>query len=402
MVYTAIPSYALVKWWQTCTEHNDVAILRNYRSYALENYKHVSLMIGHGDSEQCMKLPRISWDTVLMRDIKIHQCTYDNGIQVFDIRDFVRLYPEQAQKYLWRTSNRWKKKLFSTLIEACWNRGIVIKVLHGMSVHYLELAEICSCFDGLVFEKIMIIVEEGASVTIHDKVYALHTKQLFFIRSIDCFIEAGAYCTFVHDQRLEHAIHNVSRFSFYAANSSFLNFWVIHTGSLTTEMMIDTIMCGEHATVNIRGLYSLCDTQHLEICTHQEHEAAYTQSELTLKGIVKNHACINHRGMIFIDRDSKQSCADQQGNHITLDDTAHVYAMPQLEVLHHDVQCKHGSAIGSLDLEHIFFIQSRGLSQEQAKHLLLEGFFANLIALLPDSNDACKVRTQLLRNVFKS
>jgi Fe-S cluster assembly protein SufD len=88
-------------------------------------------------------------------------------------------------------------------------------------------------------------------------------------------------------------------------------------------------------------------------------------------------------GRVFVEKDAQGTDAKQQCRTLLLSDTAKVDAKPQLEIHADDVKCSHGAAIGQLDAEELFYLQSRGLTMQDARNLLTYGFASDLLALIP-------------------
>ena len=84
------------------------------------------------------------------------------------------------------------------------------------------------------------------------------------------------------------------------------------------------------------------------------------------------------KGMIRIEKDAQGSCASQENKNILLSNGAHAVSVPSLEVLTHDVQCSHGSAVGRFDDEQLFYAASRGIDEKRTQHLLSNAFLADL------------------------
>jgi Fe-S cluster assembly protein SufD len=97
-------------------------------------------------------------------------------------------------------------------------------------------------------------------------------------------------------------------------------------------------------------------------------------SELKVKSVLGKNAHLTCDTIIYVAPNIEKIEADQLNKNLTLDETAHVMATPQLEILSNDVKCHHGSASGQLDNEKLFYLASRGLTQKEAQRSLIEAF----------------------------
>ena len=156
-------------------------------------------------------------------------------------------------------------------------------------------------------------------------------------------------------------------------NSTLAYSCVLHNEhSLSLRLKI--ILKEKNACAHIAGIYLASGNQHVTIHTEQIHCAAATESTLCINGAVSGSAQVSYEGMIYIAEDAAQTNAALENKNIVLSEQARVKSVPSLEVLTNDVHCTHGSAIGYLDEEQLWYMQSRGLSVQQAKKILLEGF----------------------------
>lgn len=125
-----------------------------------------------------------------------------------------------------------------------------------------------------------------------------------------------------------------------------------------------------HGAANSRGRIALI--------TKQMHKKNNTTSSLDIKHMLTGNAKLFYRGTIIIGKSATQSVASQLQRTILLADSARSCAIPALEVKNNEVSCRHGTASGTLNQEHIWYLCSRGLSSQQAK-LLIGQSFLNLL-----------------------
>jgi Fe-S cluster assembly scaffold protein SufB len=135
----------------------------------------------------------------------------------------------------------------------------------------------------------------------------------------------------------------------------------------------------EHARLDIKGMYQLKDKQRVDITTVQHHKGPSSSSFILFKGMVYDHARADYKGTIIIDEKASESHAEQYNKNILMSEYAHATSIPSLEVLTDNVRCKHGAAVGQLSQDHLFYLQSHGIELEQAKSLLIDAFFAEVV-----------------------
>src|SRR6185437_9859123 len=134
---------------------------------------------------------------------------------------------------------------------------------------------------------------------------------------------------------------------------------------------------GAHGTVT--GAYASRGRQHLDFDTLQEHAAPDTTSDLAFRGILADRSSAVWRGMIKVDPGAQQTDAFQESRNLLVSKKAHADAIPGLEILANDVRCTHAAAIAQIDPEQVYYLRARGLRQEVAQRLVIEGFMAELV-----------------------
>lgn len=138
-----------------------------------------------------------------------------------------------------------------------------------------------------------------------------------------------------------------------------------------------TISCRIHAEkveLHLIGLYDIKGENKYTIHTEQIHTAPHSFSDLTLLSIAQDNASLIFSGLIKIEKNAQKSHAYQKNQNLILSKNAFVSSIPTLEILADDVFCTHGSVSGPISKEQLYYLQTRGLNQSQAKKLIIFGF----------------------------
>ena len=146
----------------------------------------------------------------------------------------------------------------------------------------------------------------------------------------------------------------------------------------SVDVKIEVVLNGEGATAKINGAYILNQSNVALVETTQHHRAPHTRTELMVKGGLKDRGAAEYRGTITIDKNAQGSYASQENKNMILGRDARVTSVPNLQVLTDDVRCFHGSAVGRIDDELLFYLCARGIGESQARHLLLKAFFSGI------------------------
>ncbi len=148
------------------------------------------------------------------------------------------------------------------------------------------------------------------------------------------------------------------------------------------EVQFDVRLVGEGGKLTLIGVFLGNKSNSVVFNTNIVHEAAHTQSLTTLRGVFFDKATFNNQGMVRIKKGAKN--ADGYfASKVLLFDDAKGKSVPSLEIDENQLKAGHASTIGRPDESQMFYIQSRGLSEKEAKKLIVSGFFEPVISLLP-------------------
>ncbi|NND84905.1 MAG: Fe-S cluster assembly protein SufD, partial [Acidimicrobiia bacterium] len=117
-----------------------------------------------------------------------------------------------------------------------------------------------------------------------------------------------------------------------------------------------------------------------------------TSSDVFLKGAVEDEASSVFTGLLRIEEDATRTSAFETNRNLVLSESASAQSVPNLEILCNDVICGHGSTVGQLEEEHLYYLMSRGLPKDRAERVLVRGFFEEIINRLPVAEVADPVR----------
>jgi Fe-S cluster assembly protein SufD len=137
---------------------------------------------------------------------------------------------------------------------------------------------------------------------------------------------------------------------------------------------------GEGAECVLNGLYLGADKQHVDNFTEIEHVKPRATSLELYKGILDDASHGVFNGKIVVHKDAQKSDARQTNRNLLLSADAVVNTKPQLEIYADDVKCSHGSTIGQLDPDALFYLRSRGLGPDEARSLLSFAFASDIVA----------------------
>jgi len=161
--------------------------------------------------------------------------------------------------------------------------------------------------------------------------------------------------------------------------------FILSSGSNFFKSEINCNLNGEHSSAFVNGIFSLNKDKHHEIRTSINHLTENTKSYQLIKSVLEDSSKAVYQGKIFVNSNAQKTDGYQLSKAILLNKDSEFNAKPELEIYADDVKCSHGSASGSLNEDSIFYLMSRGLNNQQAKELLINGFLLDVVEKITDS-----------------
>lgn len=187
--------------------------------------------------------------------------------------------------------------------------------------------------------------------------------------------------------------------SFEIAKEGLLYFTPIIMGSGSYKITL-TFILEENAQVLVKGTYALAHNQRCDLFTRQYHVGKNSVSNLAINGIAKDYSVTDYRGMIRIEQSAAGTQAHQENKTILFSSSARATSIPSIEVLNHEVACAHGSAVGPLDKEHILYARARGISDSDAKKMLIRSIYEQMLARIDSSEQKELLVNQLTHRII--
>lgn len=169
----------------------------------------------------------------------------------------------------------------------------------------------------------------------------------------------------------------------------------------TKEANYTVRLKGKGARAKIIGLVVGRDSNEFNLHTLQIHEAPETTSDLLVKSVLAGNAQFHYDGAIRVDRQAQKTDAYQRNENLLLSEGAHAESKPTLEILANDVRCTHGATVGAISKEELWYLASRGISDESGKKLIVGGFLESAIEKISDTIQQGGIRKKLWQTLSK-
>lgn len=227
--------------------------------------------------------------------------------------------------------------------------------------------------------RLLVILEENSSASLLICDHSSMEKQTLSTQVMEVFLGRGAQLNLYE---LEETSHSNTRLGhLYVrqdADSSFNHSNITLTNGFTRNY-INVSLEGHGAETNICGLAIGDKEQHIDNHTLVDHKTGNCNSNELYKYILDEHSTGVFAGKMLIRPDAQHTNSQQTNRNLCLTNDAHMYAQPQLEIYADDVKCSHGSTVGQLDENALFYMQQRGIPADEARHLLMYAFAGEVI-----------------------
>ena len=179
--------------------------------------------------------------------------------------------------------------------------------------------------------------------------------------------------------------------------NSHLEYFILSKGSKFLKHDINCSLNSEYGSVVLNGIIDLNEKKHHEIKTKINHNEENCKSYQLIKSVLNDNSKGVYQGKIYVNSKAQKTDGYQLSRALLLNDEVEFNAKPELEIYADDVKCSHGSTSGNVDEDSIFYLMSRGLSYEQSKKLLTNGFLNEVIEKI--TNDEVKLLVKKLMGI---
>ena len=194
-------------------------------------------------------------------------------------------------------------------------------------------------------------------------------------------VVVGAGARFEHTRIQDEgdAANAVTLLQVYQERDSHASSFTYTFASGTVRNNYVVVPNGEGCTSDLSGVYICHGDQHVDTHSLVDHVAPNCQSNELFKGILYDRSTGVFNGKVFVHRAAQLTNAYQQSQGVVLSPDAHHFSKPELEIYADDVKCSHGSTTGSVEPEHVFYLRSRGVSESDARAMLLYAFAHDVV-----------------------
>jgi Fe-S cluster assembly protein SufD len=237
----------------------------------------------------------------------------------------------------------------------------------------LELVHVSSPGASSVrYPRLVVTVARGASCTLIERAIGSEDGTGASHTVVDVRLDEGA--------RLEHVRVGEDRglstahFAVSVGRSAFYGSRVVALAGRVCRTSVAVSLEGAGAETELVGVYLARGEDHLDHHLRVEHRAPHCTSHMRYHGVIDGKATAVFDGITVVHRDAQGTSGHQENRNLLLSEQATVHTKPHLEIDADDVKCSHGSTVGSLDEQALFYMRARGIPEDVARAMLTEAF----------------------------
>jgi len=242
---------------------------------------------------------------------------------------------------------------------------------------------IANLFDGRnetsIRPRNVVIMEAGSSAELLAGDFTLSGNPCSCNDVTEVALGEAATLNMVRMQKVNGATRLITTTTVWQTASSRMKTHYISLGEGNIRNSMKVKLAGKNAGHDVSGLSMTQQTGHIDNDVLIEHASPDCQSNQLFKHILSDASTGVFTGRIVVCKDAQKTSAYQRSSNILLHPKAKMKIRPQLEIYADDVKCSHGATVGQLDAEALFYLRSRGISEVEAKQMLLNAFANEVI-----------------------
>ena len=297
------------------------------------------------------------------------------GVIYTDMESAVREYPEIVKEYFMKCVPVYDHK-FAALHAAVWSGGSFVYIPKGVKLDFpLQSYYRINSPESGQFEHTLIIVDEGASLHFIEGCSApKYNKVNLHAGCVELYVKDNAYLRYSTIENWSKNMLNLNTKKAIVGKNSKME-WVSGSfGSKISMLYPMSILNGENSKTEFTGISFAGKGQNLDNGFKVVHNAPNTSSVVNSKSISKNGGICTYRSLVRVTENAPKSKCSVSCESLMLDDISKSDTIPVNDIRTDDVEFSHEAKIGKISDKAIFYLMSRGLSEEDAKAMIVRGF----------------------------
>ena len=309
----------------------------------------------------------------------------EQGVVFLDMDEAVQKYPEMVKKYFMTNCITPTLHKFAALHAAVWSGGTFIYVPKNVKVEIpLQAYFRMNTKQGGQFEHTLIIADENSEVHYIEGCSApKHSENSLHAGCVEIHVLKNARVRYSSIENWSKNTFNLNTKRAVVFEKGIIEWVNGNMGSNVTMLYPCSILLGENSKSDYIGIAYAGRGQNQDTGCKVYHLAKNTHSNVISKSISKDGGIASYRGLIDIRKGCKNSKSSVRCDGLMLDNESKTTTFPSMEVNENDIEVSHEAAVGKVGEEQLFYLMSRGISEQEATKMIVAGFIEPVVKELP-------------------
>jgi Fe-S cluster assembly protein SufD len=357
----------------------------------------------HGTPLQSMILPEVSGRLVFINGVYSPDLSNTENLPASLIVGNLDVLPEEViQQYLAQAEGA--KEVFTALNTAALNDVAVIWVAKNVVVEtpiHLLFISVAGESATISQPRVLVVAESNSQVSLIEeyvtgKMPVPQEEDVYFTNGVtEIWVQENAQVTHNRVVREGAAAFHIAKTAVTQARYSRYNCNAVTVGGKISRHNLEILQTGEQTETTLNGLTVIADNQLADTHSVLSLNHPHGVSKQLHKCIISDRAHGVFNGKIFVPKLAQLTDASQLNRNLLLSSKSRIDTKPQLEITADNVKCAHGATVSQLEDDQIFYLQSRGIDENDARKLLVNAFATEIINFIPVPS----LRESLLKTV---
>jgi Fe-S cluster assembly protein SufD len=295
------------------------------------------------------------------------------------LKRFTHLNEEEIGRVIEAVGSESKKREFEQINLSSFDDGLYIEASRNSKIEQMLILEIVHNKGGVSLPRIFVNIRDNAELTVIEEFHCTSSDTALCISHSDYLVAQNSQLNSVRMNLgfAEHKLIASSRAQL--KRDARFNSDALCLGAQLGRHDLRVLLQEPGAECDLNGIVVTQANQHFDNHTCIEHIAPHCTSNENYRCIADGKSQIVFNGRIHIVPDAQKTLGTMNNNNLILSPTAEIDSKPELEIYADDVKCAHGTTIGQLDEEEIYYLKTRGLTDEQARQMLTLGFVLKVV-----------------------
>ncbi|MHA8051389.1 Fe-S cluster assembly protein SufD [Aquirufa sp. ROCK-SH2] len=383
----------------------------------LEEWKYTSLKSMNevawewaSQSNACSNASPVDWNPLFtMQTCNGHTSFQSNqaieGVEFLAFDDFIQKCPTFLSTWNAKDPILEENALFD-LNAALVNQHSVLWIKKDTKLSQIALHQFC--LNNLnkstaIQSKLIIYLEEGAEFSLMERLSSSVNEQVQLSNYVqEIWVSKSAKFTYIKEQDFQNSVNHIDHTYIYQSDDSQVDTFTFSINGGLIRNNLHFYSNGSQIISNLNGLYVPGDHQLMDTHSVVDHRMPNSESNELYKGVLLGSSTGVFNGKIFVRPDAQKTNAFQSCKNVLASTKATMNTKPQLEIWADDVKCSHGTTTGQLSDEALFYMRSRGISEQVAKTLLLLAFVQEVIDRVENEAIRVVISQKIVSKIQKS